>query len=103
MTIVLNHTVVPVGDRRRGAQLLAGLLGVEAGEPVGPFAPVRVNDDLTHSRPARRVYARAASKTPSSTRNASWPGRAPNRSSKPSPSPGAVARVVAPSIVGACR
>ncbi|WP_326999854.1 VOC family protein [Dactylosporangium sp. NBC_01737] len=47
MTIVLNHTIVPVGDRHRGARLLAGLLGVEAGDPAGPFAPVRVNADLT--------------------------------------------------------
>ncbi len=45
--ILLNHTIVPVGDRHRGARLLAGLLGVEAGEDAGPFAPVRVNDDLT--------------------------------------------------------
>lgn len=45
--IVLNHTIVPVGDRHRGARLLAGLLGVEAGDPAGPFAPVRVNADLT--------------------------------------------------------
>ncbi|GAA3219174.1 VOC family protein [Dactylosporangium siamense] len=45
--IVLNHTVVPVADRHRGARLLAGLLGLEVGAPAGPFAPVRVNDDLT--------------------------------------------------------
>jgi catechol 2,3-dioxygenase-like lactoylglutathione lyase family enzyme len=47
MTIVLNHTVVPVADKDRGARLLAALLGVEAGEPTGPFAPVRINDELT--------------------------------------------------------
>jgi catechol 2,3-dioxygenase-like lactoylglutathione lyase family enzyme len=47
MTIVLNHTIVPVGDRHRGARLLAGLLGVPVGDPAGPFAPVRVNADLT--------------------------------------------------------
>jgi catechol 2,3-dioxygenase-like lactoylglutathione lyase family enzyme len=47
MTIVLNHTVVPVADKERGARLLADLLGVEAGPFAGPFAPVRVNDDLT--------------------------------------------------------
>jgi catechol 2,3-dioxygenase-like lactoylglutathione lyase family enzyme len=47
MTIVLNHTIVPVGDRQRGARLLAGLLGLPVGEPAGPFAPVRINDDLT--------------------------------------------------------
>src|SRR3954449_1411026 len=47
MTIVLNHTIVPVADKHRGARLLADLLGVEAGEPAGPFAPVHINADLT--------------------------------------------------------
>ena len=47
MTIVLNHTIVPVGDKHRGARFLADLLGAEAGPPAGPFAPVRVNDELT--------------------------------------------------------
>jgi catechol 2,3-dioxygenase-like lactoylglutathione lyase family enzyme len=47
MTIVLNHTIVPVGDRHRSARLLADLVGVEADPPAGPFVPVRVNDDLT--------------------------------------------------------
>ncbi|GAB3846845.1 VOC family protein [Dactylosporangium cerinum] len=45
--IVLNHTIVPVGDRHRGARLLAGLLGLEVGAPAGPFTPVQVNADLT--------------------------------------------------------
>ena len=35
MTIVLNHTIVPVGDKQRGARLLAGLLGLEVGVPPG--------------------------------------------------------------------
>jgi catechol 2,3-dioxygenase-like lactoylglutathione lyase family enzyme len=47
MTIVLNHTIVPVGDRQRAARLLADLLGLEVGAPAGPFVPVRINDDLT--------------------------------------------------------
>ncbi|MET7420129.1 VOC family protein [Dactylosporangium sp. NPDC005555] len=47
MTIVLNHTIVPVADRNRAASLLAGLLGVSVAAPAGPFAPVRVNADLT--------------------------------------------------------
>jgi catechol 2,3-dioxygenase-like lactoylglutathione lyase family enzyme len=47
MTIVLNHTIVPVGDKQRGAAFLADLLGVATGAPVGPFVPVRINDDLT--------------------------------------------------------
>ena len=47
MTIVLNHTIVPVGDKRRGARFLADLLGLEVGEQAGPFAPVQINADLT--------------------------------------------------------
>jgi catechol 2,3-dioxygenase-like lactoylglutathione lyase family enzyme len=47
MTIVLNHTIVPVGDKQRGAQLLADLLGLPVGSPAGPFVPVQINDDLT--------------------------------------------------------
>ena len=47
MTVVLNHTIVPVGDKLRGAQVLADLLGVEVGAMAGPFVPVRVNADLT--------------------------------------------------------
>ena len=38
MTIVLNHTIVPVADKRRGAELLAALLTIAsawyvAGQP----------------------------------------------------------------------
>lgn len=47
MTAVLNHTIVAVSDKERGAQFLADLLGVTVGDPAGPFVPVRVNDDLT--------------------------------------------------------
>jgi catechol 2,3-dioxygenase-like lactoylglutathione lyase family enzyme len=47
MTIVLNHTIVPVGDKQRSAQLLADLLGLQVGSPAGPFVPVRINGDLT--------------------------------------------------------
>jgi catechol 2,3-dioxygenase-like lactoylglutathione lyase family enzyme len=47
MTVVLNHTIVSVADKNRGAQILADLLGLEVGPPAGPFVPVRVNPDLT--------------------------------------------------------
>jgi catechol 2,3-dioxygenase-like lactoylglutathione lyase family enzyme len=47
MTIVLNHTIVPVGDKHRGARFLADILGIVVGAPAGPFVPVQVNDDLT--------------------------------------------------------
>jgi catechol 2,3-dioxygenase-like lactoylglutathione lyase family enzyme len=47
MTIILNHTIVPVGDAQRGARFLADLLGLPVSPPAGPFVPVRINDDLT--------------------------------------------------------
>ena len=47
MTVVLDHTIVPVADKQRGAAFLADLLGVATGAPIGPFVPVRINDDLT--------------------------------------------------------
>jgi catechol 2,3-dioxygenase-like lactoylglutathione lyase family enzyme len=47
MTIVLNHTIVPVADNQRGAHLLADLLNLTVGAPAGPFVPVRINTDLT--------------------------------------------------------
>jgi catechol 2,3-dioxygenase-like lactoylglutathione lyase family enzyme len=47
MTIILNHTIVPVGDKHRGARFLADLLGLAAGAPAGPFVAVRINGDLT--------------------------------------------------------
>jgi catechol 2,3-dioxygenase-like lactoylglutathione lyase family enzyme len=47
VTIVLNHTIVRSADKHAAAQFFAGLLGLEVGEPSGPFTPVRVNTDLT--------------------------------------------------------
>jgi catechol 2,3-dioxygenase-like lactoylglutathione lyase family enzyme len=47
VTIILNHTIVPVGDKHRGAQFLADLLGLTTGAPAGPFVPVQINGDLT--------------------------------------------------------
>jgi catechol 2,3-dioxygenase-like lactoylglutathione lyase family enzyme len=47
MTIVLDHTIVPVADKHRGARLLAELIGVKPGQPTGPFVPVEINSELT--------------------------------------------------------
>jgi catechol 2,3-dioxygenase-like lactoylglutathione lyase family enzyme len=47
MTVVLNHTIVPVADKHRGARLFADFIGVGTTMESGPFAAVRVNDDLT--------------------------------------------------------
>ena len=47
MSLVLNHTIVRAGDKDAAARFFADLLGLEVGEPTGPFTPVRVNDELT--------------------------------------------------------
>ncbi|HEY3873786.1 MAG TPA: VOC family protein [Actinocrinis sp.] len=47
MTVVLNHTIVRASDKDAAARFFAGLLGLEAGPPAGPFTPVRVNTELT--------------------------------------------------------
>jgi catechol 2,3-dioxygenase-like lactoylglutathione lyase family enzyme len=47
MSAVLNHTIVPVTDKSAGARFFANLLGLRVREEAGPFAPVRVNADLT--------------------------------------------------------
>lgn len=47
MTIVLDHTIVAVADKRRSARLFGQLIGVQPGTPSGPFIPVAVNHELT--------------------------------------------------------
>jgi catechol 2,3-dioxygenase-like lactoylglutathione lyase family enzyme len=42
MSISLDHTIVPARDKRRSAEFLAALLGLDVGAPFGPFVPVRV-------------------------------------------------------------
>jgi DNA-binding MarR family transcriptional regulator len=44
--IVLDHTVVPAADKQASAGFFARLVGRRVA-PAGPFAAVRVNDDLT--------------------------------------------------------
>jgi len=45
--VVLNHTIVRAADKTVSALFFAALLGLRVGEPVGPFLPVAVNDELT--------------------------------------------------------
>ncbi|MFE0045015.1 VOC family protein [Streptomyces albireticuli] len=40
MSVELNHTIVHSRDREAAAAFLAGILGLEVGEPAGPFLPV---------------------------------------------------------------
>ena len=47
MTIILNHTIVPVHDKREAAQFFARIFGLHADPKNGHFAPVRLNDTLT--------------------------------------------------------
>ncbi len=46
MTIVLNHTIVPVHDKKAAARFFAQLFGLKT-KPVDYFAPVRINDQMT--------------------------------------------------------
>jgi catechol 2,3-dioxygenase-like lactoylglutathione lyase family enzyme len=47
MAIVLNHTIVPAHDKAAAAQFFASVFGLRVAPPMGPFAPVHVNDALT--------------------------------------------------------
>jgi catechol 2,3-dioxygenase-like lactoylglutathione lyase family enzyme len=47
MSIVLNHTIVPAHDKIASAKFFADIFGLEVAPPMGPFAPVRVNETLT--------------------------------------------------------
>ena len=47
MTIMLNHTIVPVRDKDASARFFAQLFGLVFEGQDGHFAPVRVNDTFT--------------------------------------------------------
>lgn len=47
MTIVLNHTIVPVKDKHASARFFAETFGLRQDDSHGHFAPVRVNSTLT--------------------------------------------------------
>lgn len=54
MTITLNHTIIPARDKSASATFLAELLGIEVSPAAGPFAPVKINEDLTFDFDDRR-------------------------------------------------
>ncbi len=54
MAIVLDHTIVPSHDKTASAKFFANLFGLTAGAPMGPFAPVQVNETLTFDFDDRR-------------------------------------------------
>jgi catechol 2,3-dioxygenase-like lactoylglutathione lyase family enzyme len=47
MTAHLDHTIVPARDKHASAAFLAEILGVEVGEPMGQFVPVRLDGGVT--------------------------------------------------------
>ena len=47
MSIKLNHTIVPAKDKDAAAGFFAKIFGLKYDGPMGHFAPVRVNDELT--------------------------------------------------------
>ncbi|MGI5353071.1 VOC family protein [Streptomyces sp. CA-250714] len=46
MSIQLNHTIVYASDKRRSAEFLAGLLGLQVRPQYGPFLPVVTANDV---------------------------------------------------------
>ncbi|MBC9727626.1 VOC family protein [Streptomyces sp. TRM68367] len=47
MSVEFNHTIVFSRDREKSARFLAGILGLEVGEPAGVFLPVTTSNGVT--------------------------------------------------------
>src|ERR1700757_3423885 len=47
MSITLNHTIVPAHDKEASARFFAQIFGLQYAGPMGHFAPVQVNEELT--------------------------------------------------------
>ncbi len=47
MTIELDHTIVPSRDKEAAARFFSRIFGLNYNGPESPFAPVRVNENLT--------------------------------------------------------
>lgn len=54
MAITLDHTIVPAHDKVASARFFATLFGLTFDGPMGPFAPVQVNETLTFDFDDRR-------------------------------------------------
>ncbi len=62
MTVQLNHTIIPVPDKRAAAAFLAEILGLDPPRPAGPFLCVETANGVTldyddRQPPARHHYA----------------------------------------------
>ena len=47
MSITLNHTIVPAKDKEAAARFFARIFGLRYDGPMGHFAPVHANEELT--------------------------------------------------------
>ena len=47
MTVALDHTIVWAEDKAASASFLARVLGLEVGEPDGPFLPIALGNGVT--------------------------------------------------------
>jgi catechol 2,3-dioxygenase-like lactoylglutathione lyase family enzyme len=56
MSITLHHTIVPTHDKVASAKFFADLFGLTYDGPMGPFAPVRVNETLALDFDDRREH-----------------------------------------------
>ncbi len=54
----LNHTIVPSHDKIKSSEFFARIFGLVCGEPLGHFAPVRLNDSLTFDFDNREDFER---------------------------------------------
>jgi len=54
MAITLDHTIVPAHDKVASAKFFASMFGLTYDGPMGPFAPVQVNETLTFDFDDRR-------------------------------------------------
>jgi catechol 2,3-dioxygenase-like lactoylglutathione lyase family enzyme len=54
MAITLDHTIIPARDKIASAKFFAKLFGLKCDDPLGTFAPVRINDALTFDFDDRR-------------------------------------------------
>jgi catechol-2,3-dioxygenase len=46
MTIDLNHSMMPAGDKEKPARFFADIFGLQYAGSAGHFAPIKVNDRL---------------------------------------------------------
>jgi catechol 2,3-dioxygenase-like lactoylglutathione lyase family enzyme len=47
MSVELNHTIVASRDKKKSAEFLAGILGLEVRPAFGPFIPVETGNGVT--------------------------------------------------------